>query len=575
MKTEVRERKDNIIYLFLFFLMSFVTVLPFLHYGKIFAVSDWSFHASRVEQIYRNLKEGQFFTFIATSTFNHSGVGSFLFYPTVFIYPWAFFRLVMQPVSAFYCWYFLVTFGSFVVSYYCMKRYSKDSQISFIFSLIYILNNYRLYLGHAVFGEFIATGILPIVFLGFYETFFDQNNKYGWVLLAVGMALITYSHLVSLIIIIEIFTIILFASCFIGRININFIYKWKQISASIGLWFLLSLPLIYLFITNYIGKNISAASFGVNPALVPSLALLVSNSFKGIDNYGSPQLPYGIGLILILTLFLGWYKAKKNKKDLYIYLLGALLLLVATNLFPWNLLKLSPFGIIQLPIRYLSYSCLFLSVIASEIIHSILKKTRLSWILSTCLLVLVGVSLFSLSESKYISLVRSNPVSLLSKKSTLTPLPPSYIDNRNYEDQFNYTVVYGETDYFPKAAQKYANNIVNQIGYVNGERKRISVNDNEPNKLFIRLKLNKRGNSILPIVAYRSTIISINGKNQYLSESKQGMVYLPHLRKGINDITVGFNPGIVFYALIIISITTWLVLLLGVICKKVRNDVIE
>ena len=87
MKTEVRERKDNIIYLFLFFLMSFVTVLPFLHYGKIFAVSDWSFHASRVEQIYRNLKEGQFFTFIATSTFNHSGVGSFLFYPTVFIYP--------------------------------------------------------------------------------------------------------------------------------------------------------------------------------------------------------------------------------------------------------------------------------------------------------------------------------------------------------------------------------------------------------------------------------------------------------------------------------------------------------
>ena len=167
-----------------------------------------------------------------------------------------------------------------------------------------------------------------------------------------------------------------------------------------------------------------------------------------------------------------------------------------------------------------------------------MKKTRLSWILSTCLLVLVGVSLFSLSESKYISLVRSNPVSLLSKKSTLTPLPPSYIDNRNYEDQFNYTVVYGETDYFPKAAQKYANNIVNQIGYVNGERKRISVNDNEPNKLFIRLKLNKRGNSILPIVAYRSTIISINGKNQYLSESKQGMVYLPHLRKGINDITV-------------------------------------
>lgn len=57
--------------------------------GKIVMEADFSFHASKVQQIFENLKEGKVFTYIATNTFQHTGVGNFLFYPSVFLYPWA------------------------------------------------------------------------------------------------------------------------------------------------------------------------------------------------------------------------------------------------------------------------------------------------------------------------------------------------------------------------------------------------------------------------------------------------------------------------------------------------------
>ena len=64
-------------------------IAPYIHSGKIVANADWLFHSSRVEQISQNIHNGQLLTFIASSTFHHTGVGSFLFYPYFFLYPWA------------------------------------------------------------------------------------------------------------------------------------------------------------------------------------------------------------------------------------------------------------------------------------------------------------------------------------------------------------------------------------------------------------------------------------------------------------------------------------------------------
>ena len=99
----------------LFLTFSFLMIKNGIQSGKITTGTDWLFHVSRVEQIYQNLKQGSFFTFIATDVFNQSGVGTFLFYPDVFLYPWAFFRFFFKSNQFFLC---LVFFINVFVVYY-------------------------------------------------------------------------------------------------------------------------------------------------------------------------------------------------------------------------------------------------------------------------------------------------------------------------------------------------------------------------------------------------------------------------------------------------------------------------
>lgn len=76
-------KKISIYALFVFLSIFYVFFL--YKTQKLGIDSDGSFHFSRVEEIYQNLKAGELFTFIVTHTFHNSGVGSFLFYPTIFV----------------------------------------------------------------------------------------------------------------------------------------------------------------------------------------------------------------------------------------------------------------------------------------------------------------------------------------------------------------------------------------------------------------------------------------------------------------------------------------------------------
>lgn len=542
----------------IFFFLSLLMAFLFNHTGKIIAGSDWLFHASRVEQILRNVKDGHMITFIASSTFHKTGVGSFMFYPTFFLYPWVFFRLFLNPIASFYLWYALITFIAFCVSYYCMLSYSSNKQRAFAFSLIYVLNPYRLYLGNAVFGEFIAASFLPLVFLGFYRLLFDNQPKTnripGWILLGIGMTLLTYSHLVSFIIISEVFLLVIIFVAITGNTRTVLFNNVNGILKSIALWFALDLPIIFLFVQDYIGKKVTSASFGISMNLVPKLSDVFDNSLINISGFG-------IGLILIITAIVGWYFVD-NKVEIYTYALGIILLLISTSVFPWYAFKSSPLGIIQLTFRYLSFSALFLSIIASKICITLLGQFNIGKIISTILIIICSLLLYLAAQGDTFTYLNNNRPSNLSQKVNNIPLPAVYLNNNNYQYQFNYRAMFGETDYYPKASVNYENDIDNQIAILNGRKLAIS-STGKPNKIQVKLQIKKNDSNIdLPIVAYRRTYVTVNGEKANFRISKRGTVYLAHLSKGINDIVVGFNPGTLFYITILLSILSWL----GILC---------
>lgn len=175
-----RSMYSNMIIIIFFACFTMLMFYPISKYHQIRIIgADWLFHASRAEQIYQNLKSGHLFTYIATTTFGSTGVASFLFYPTVFLYPWVILRFIFKPIEAYYIYLAIIMFITFLSSYFSMKAFSKSKIQGIIFAILYGIAPYHIYLapGTYVLGEYMAYAFVPFVFLGFYNVFFWKKRR--------------------------------------------------------------------------------------------------------------------------------------------------------------------------------------------------------------------------------------------------------------------------------------------------------------------------------------------------------------------------------------------------------------
>lgn len=506
--------------------------------------SDWSFHASRVEEIYQNLKAGSPLTFIATHTFHSTGVASFLFYPYLFLYPWAALRFILSPVNAFYGWYFLVNLATAWLSYCCMKSFSKKALPSLLFALLYTFTPYHIYLGTAVFGEFLAVTFLPLVFLGIYEILWADQHK--WYLLAIGGALVAYSHLLTIMLVLEFFLVIII----IKLTGSHKIEKTRLLALlkSLLTCICLILPVLVPFLTDFIGRGMTSAKFGLSYTMSPSQLLLQSFGFSR----GWKLSPY-----LLFFLLVGWLWVK-GRFDWTIYGLGWLSFILASTIFPWHLLSKTFLAEVQITARYLSYTGLFLSLLVAKYlakgIDQLQAGKRKALI---ALLPLFGLLTFC--SSMYLQVqVMKHPQRLASvRRSSLTKLPQTVISNQDYSKIFNYQVVYGEFDYYPAAAKKASKQIARQVALLNG--KKVKVKSQAGSNQLTYALTSKGGKLDLPVLAYQHTRVSLNGKSVSYQVSRRGTVQIT-LPKGNNRITVSYQPAKFYYYALAFCLLSWLTL---------------
>ncbi|MGM9906554.1 hypothetical protein [Lactobacillus sp.] len=541
----------NLIYLGLLLFVTLLTTLYLASTKAIFAFSDWTFHAARVEEIYLNLKSGSFFTFIAARTFHNTGAASFLFYPYIFFYPWAFLRFVLSPVNAFYAWYALVTFATAAISYFSMKTYSQKSLASFIFSLVYTFAPYRLYLGGAVFGEYLAVTFLPLLFLGIYEVLWGNKNK--WYLLAIGGALIAYAHILSVFLSLE-FAVILFIIKLITSRGISE-DRLKSLFLAASVCIFLVLPVIVPFFTDFIGQGLSSAKPGINYTIGPRYLLL--NSF-------SAQKGWKLSFMLMLTIFTAWAFIK-SRRNWIIYALGLFACFLTTRYFPWKLTAGSPFEMVQLTARYLSYASLFLTILFALGSNDVLEEhvaDRKK--LALCCSLAVFMALFSLSSLSVYrdTLKRVKDMPKTSANST-QPAPFNRLRDYNYYNQFNYKILFGAFDYMPKSSltsvQKQNSLLIHQA-YLNGKTLTLSPSI-KANQITYQVKSEKAADIDLPVIAYKHTTVSVNKQSRPFHRGNRGTVVV-QINRGQNIVAVSYKASPVLYLSIVISIISWLALLI-------------
>lgn len=564
--------QKNIFIIISFVLLSGIFIYALLKSGHYQLMADSSFHLSRANEIYQNLKHGGLFTFIATHCFSQSGVGTFLFYPSVFIYPLALLRFIFNPITSIWLWVGMFLFLTLLISFYSMLSFSKGNyRRSYFFAIIYTIVPYHLYLGiwNGTLGEFIAYTFLPLVFLGLYKILWENSDK--WYILTVGITLVSYSHILSLYI-----SFGLCLALFILKLMFSSINKQQFVSllkAAI-VTILLTLWQFIPFITDYLGKYIVAPNemfqfpYGFND--------LVNNSFLNIANGNGST---GIGVCLIVILLAGWIApvVQRNKKELIIYSLGVLILLCSTTFLAWqafgsNKLVLHTLGNIQMTFRLLPYGSLFLAVTASLVLDSYISNLNLKregLLLGIFTLLSIGGYYGSI---QYEIQILYN----VSKRDQLYPansFKPKAVINcnavaskQNYNDIFGYQVIFGETDYYNKKAMDHSKSIINNWTYVNGQ-KQVIKKISGVNKITMKLRGRQGEEADLPIIAYHNTYVVNNGIKVNYTMSKRGTVQLK-LHNGINGITIGYKPNICYYVLFVAAIIGWLILVVLEILVK-------
>lgn len=582
---KVKNIKINSVVLLLFLVITISMIYPLAATGRIAAQVDWLFHAARVEQIYRNLSEGSLFTYIATSTFQSTGVGSFLFYPVIFIYPWAWLRFITTPVVAYYIWVGLFMFMTFVISYFSMLSFSKGKYLrSFIFALLYTLAPYRLYLGPASFvvGEYIASTFIPLAFLGFYHIICGDKRKWYW--LTIGMTLLAYSHMLSILLISEIFTVLLLVALFTGKFDLKRL-KYLLISAIATV--ILALPVIIPLLTDYFGKGITATYPGVG--MIQNLGEVFTTSLSNTATSSS------IGIVLLLVLLSGWRWIKQDSLEVPLYILAICLTLISTAIFPWKSFNGSFLALLQLPYRYLIYVVLLTAILGSRIIVELLTKygaLKTNWRRAMTILALLLVSLISYYGS--ISNLSDRLANTAKNKETIIKplkadeqaiLYAGILTNKNYQAQFDYWAQTGEVDYFPTKTLKknhfleyiimdwdkaYRTNkdvysIISGVTRINGQEMHIKPYASA-NALQYQVELARKSKVDLPVVHYAHTAVTVDGKPAAYQNSKRNTVQLD-LEKGKHTVIVGYLPSKVFFIGTKIALIGWGLLLIWIICQ--------
>ena len=569
--------KDNMLIICFFGIITTLLTVVFIKLGTIIVNSDGSFHFSRLEELYQDFRNGSM-AFIASHTFNSTGVGTFLFYPSILLYPWVILRLIFSPVTAFYIWYGLMLFVTMCIAYYSMWLFDKDRIRAIFFGVLYSIFPYHIHLGvvHTVIGEFLAYTFMPLLFVGLY---YCLTNKEKWYLLGISWSLILYSHVISaymtiLCVIIISIIYVLTDPQSIKRTIIN-------LSKNAVLVILLSSFILVPFITDFINAGINSPNsetFGFLDTL---------QNIVGISLTNTADSNKSIGILALFTVMVGWYFVKDSRtKEKVIYGLGIFFLLCTSTVVPWQLFNNTVvgkiLGVIQFPYRLNTYAGLFLmvtfSLIISRFIHSIAnKKARV--LFNIGIMIFLIISYYGSLTSLFVK-IHTSQGNLLKNNTELTTFIPNdaVIKKENYNNIFKYIILYGETDYYPKEAfNKFWNNVSEEVNpkinsilshkvIVDGKEK-VKIPKVASNCIEYNVKVDKKEKIDVPVLAYKRTTVMLNEKNINYAISSRGTVVVDG-NKGNNRISVSYQPSKLLYIGMMVSVITWIGLFIGLIFSK-------
>lgn len=528
----------------IFIVYAFVSLLylfPAFKNMEIFGFYDTAFHINRALSL-----ESIFSSPINFETFRSYGMQVNNFYPWLTLYPLFLLIKFTNLAIGYNLFLYIVTLITLFICHYVMYEITKKHVTSSFFAIIYTTSSFRsveIFLRGAM-GELLAMSILPLILLGFIKLY--DSKKESWVMLAISMTLLIYTHVLSVAMTMVMIIIALIIQ-FYRKKKIEIFLIIKLIKAAI-VTLLLSLAFIGPMIEQTLYQDLNRPYVDI----LQKRAIYLGKEFL-IGSIDSELLSFGIGLTLLICLIILTFNFKKlGILSKITYIMGIISILLCTKIFPWFALQNTPLNIIQAPWRFMIFSTLFISFSVSLFISPQLEKFSYTRRRNFILLLILAISI--LNYSSVVNMVKEM----------------NFQGTYSNEQMENKLEEFENFDYVPIGYKKdqllLKNHQVTEDGQVIYSR--FSPNKDE---ITFTFKSSKGKTIVLPVFRYKGLTVTVNSKNATVL--KQGGPFVTvKSESGINKVTIRYSYTFFSKISLFISIITLIVLLFYCIKLKIRTS---
>lgn len=355
-------------YLLPLFLILSVLIVAFVnwHPGFVFGTGDYRFHINRIEALADSFRHFNFAPKVNQYFIGGYGYASSLFYPDLFLYPFAFLRMLGLPIVISYLLLQVaINFFTFWLTYFAGQKLNFSLKNNLIFTFIYTFSTYRLedLYSRQDIGELMGMIFLPLVLAELIR--FKRGQTKDWYILTLAMTGIGLSHIISL------FLAICFAALFV-ILNLKYFLKKETVINLLKAALLTvgTLAATLLPIIEQMGDQNFIVS--THPLVYiynenQQLKQLVLNSLN-TDVFHARTVNLGI-LIFVFLVIYSLYNLL-TRKNLSLTLIALLLFVACTQYFPWYQLRHSLLATFQFPWRFFSLITLIVAYfIANDDLH--------------------------------------------------------------------------------------------------------------------------------------------------------------------------------------------------------------
>ena len=333
------------------FMIIIITSLPLLA-DFLLCGTKLSYQLVRIEALRNGLEQYGVHLWAKPEWINPTGFSFAHYYGDTFLYIPAVFRLAGCSVQASYrIFLILINIVTVLIAYKVFEKIFEDMYVGVLGTALYSSSVYRMFLlyAEAELGEVLALVFLPIVLYGCYLLFYDENTKWAYLWIAIGISGILRSHVLSAGI--TILFLMMFAICCFKKYGQK--NTWIQTGLAIAMTLAFNLNYLYTMF-----RYMTCGMYILNPFMrqaIQSNGLQITQLFMcfyqagGSHEFGmngiSGALPVGLGFPLVigvvLFLYLVFVCGPDYQKQIKLYgckmcVMGVIACYCSTLCFPWD-----------------------------------------------------------------------------------------------------------------------------------------------------------------------------------------------------------------------------------------------